>query len=220
LEEQLSFFRQSKSATAPATKSVYVPKSQEGKTTKACNRLITRLARAFKTGNMSEDAIFNIFKYALYDDKSIESSDEAAFPYADEVVQEVLLNTGDKELAAEAVVVLNVWMMIAHKLYNVVCTCKEQGNAKVDVDEAVALWIGQEQSEGQYSGGWLLYSTAQRATMHFGLDEAEAAVNTELFLQFNDFQLLSERCFEDPAIHLQLRIRVDALLRSLSIPLL
>ena len=168
---------------------------------------------------MSQDPMFNIFKYALYDDKSFDNSDEAAFPYADEVVQEALL-AGDAKLAAEAVVALNVWMMVAHKLYNVVRTCKNRGNAKMQVDEAVALWIGLEQSEANSSDGWLLYSLAQRAALDFGLDQAEAAVNTQLFLQFNELQSLSEQCFEDPAIHLELRIRVNEVIRSLSIPLL
>ena len=166
---------------------------------------------------MSKDPMFNIFKYALYEDTSLENDAFGAFSYADEIVRELLLGTEDNYLAAEAAVVLNVWMMIAHELYNAIRACKAGGNGKPHIDSAVALWIGRDQVEGSFSDGWLVYSVAQRAAMGFGLEEGEASVNTELFRQFNEIQALMEECHED--VHIELRVRVNFLLRSLSIPL-
>jgi hypothetical protein len=169
---------------------------------------------------MCEDPMFNFFKYALYDDSSFDDENEATFTYANEIVQEALLNAENKELAAESSVILNVWMMIAHQLYNVVRTCEGRGNAKLHVDSAVALWIGKDQSEGKFSGGWLLYSVAQTASMQFGHNETESAVNSQLMKQFNELQSAADTCIEDPEVHLDIRIRVNDILRLLSIPLL
>jgi hypothetical protein len=167
---------------------------------------------------MSQDPMFSIFKFALYDDKSFDNPTENGFVYADEVVREAL-NTGDTELAAEAVVVLNVWMMIAHKLYKAVRNCEQGLNAEFEIDSAVALWIGKEQAEGRYDSGWMLYSVGQTGAMHFGHDEGEAAVNSKLMLQFNEMQGVAGTCSEDPVAHLELRLLLSVVLRSLSIPL-
>jgi hypothetical protein len=170
------------------------------------------------TIHMSQDPMFSIFKFALYDDKSFDIPNENGFVYADEVVREAL-NTGDTELAAEAVVVLNVWMMIAHKLYKAVRNCEQGLNTEFEIDSAVALWIGKEQAEGRYDSGWMLYSIGQTGAMHFGHEEGEAAVNSKLMLQFNEMQRVAGTCSEDPVAHLELRLRLSAVLRSLSIPL-
>jgi hypothetical protein len=167
---------------------------------------------------MSQDPMFSIFKFALYDDKTFDNPNENGFVYADEVVREAL-NTGDTELAAEAAVVLNVWMMIAHKLYKAVRRCEQGQNAQFEIDSAVALWIGKEQAEGRYDSGWMLYSVGQTGAMHFGHDEGEAAVNSKLILQFNEMQRVAGTCSEDPVAHLELRLLLSAVLRSLSIPL-
>jgi hypothetical protein len=183
--------------------------------------LATVSLAAFSTDatiHMSQDPMFSIFKFALYDDKSFDNPNENGFVYADEVVREAL-NTGDTELAAEAVVVLNVWMMIAHKLYKAVRNCEQGLNAEFEIDSAVALWIGKEQAEGRYDSGWMLYSVGQTGAMHFGHDEGEAAVNSKLMLQFNEMQGVAGTCPEDPVAHLELRLLLSTVLRSLSIPL-
>ena len=167
---------------------------------------------------MSQDPTFNIFKYALYDESILEGDHD--FTYADEVVMEALERASDQELAADAVVALNVWMMIAHKLHDSVRLCKNGFSPEEVVDEAVALWIGEDQEEGSFENGWMLYSVAQGAAMHFGRDEGEASVNAELMKQFNEMQQVGQGCFAEPEMYLDLRLKVSEILRLLSIPLL
>jgi hypothetical protein len=169
---------------------------------------------------MSEDPMFNIFKYALYDDSTLEDTFEKHFAYADEVVIEALVNGRDQELAAEAAVVLNVWMMIAHKLHSAVRECKQGTDARRHIDAAVALWIGKEQDEGSFNNsGWMLYSVAQQAAERFGHDEGEAEINFQLMRQFNEIQELTGSCSTNPDVHLEVRLTVSTILRMISIPL-
>jgi 3-dehydroquinate dehydratase len=121
-------------------------------------------------------------------------------------------------LAADGVVVLHVWMMIAHKLYSSVRQCKQGINAQEFIDSAVALWIGKEQQEAGTSG-WMLYAVGQTAAMNFGHD-GEASTNSQLMIQFNEMQRVAGQCTEDAKVHLDLRLQVSETIRLLSIPLL
>jgi hypothetical protein len=165
---------------------------------------------------MSQDPMFNIFKFALYDEATLDVVDD--FKYADEAVTEALERASDVNLAADGVVVLHVWMMIAHKLYSSVRQCKEGINAQGFIDSAVALWIGKEQLEAGTSG-WMLYAVGQTAAMNFGHD-GEASTNSQLMIQFNEMQRVAGQCTEDSNVHFDLRLQVSETIRLLSIPLL
>jgi hypothetical protein len=133
-------------------------------------------------------------------------------------VTEALERASDLNLAADGVVVLHVWMMIAHKLYSSVRQCKQGMNAQEFIDSAVALWIGKEQQEAGTSG-WMLYAVGQTAAMNFGHD-GEASTNSRLMIQFNEMQRVAGQCTEDAKVHLDLRLQVSETIRLLSIPLL
>ena len=168
---------------------------------------------------MSEDPMFAIFKYALYDDWDLEDSSGEDFLYADDVVAEALDNGEDNKLAAEGAVVVNVWMVIAHRLYSAVRVCKEQKPAESLIDSAVALWIGKEQGEGQYDSGWMLYSVGQSAAKFYGLEEQEAPVNTQLMNLFIEAQATAATCKSEADAYKTLRIKVSELVRTLTKPL-
>ena len=169
---------------------------------------------------MSQDPMFNIFKYALYDDDSLENKHGLGFTYADEVVEEALA-AEDTELAAEAAVVLNVWMMISHMLSNAIDTCRKGENPISHIDAGVALWIGREQVAGSFTSnrGWSLYALAQTAHRRFGFSEGEAPVNSALFESFLRLKEQSEGCVDITDTYLDLRFEISNTLRQLSIPL-
>jgi hypothetical protein len=168
--------------------------------------------------SMAHDPMFNIFKYALFDDEDFEDLDDEDFTYADDVVQEAIENGNDSKLAAEAAVVMNVWMVITHKLYNAVNSCADGQTADTVIDSAVALWIGKEQAEGKFDNGWMMYSVGQSAANFFGMEEGEAPINTQLMAQFVEAQALARLCGISGA-YINLRVKVFELIRSLTKPL-
>jgi hypothetical protein len=168
---------------------------------------------------MVEDPMFNIFKYALYDDVDLSDVSGEDFLYADDVVIEALSNGQDNKLAAEGTVIMNVWMVIAHRLYSAVRACKKQENPEMLIDSAVALWIGKEQGEGKFDNGWMLYSVGQSAMQFYGFEEKEAPVNTELMNLFNEAQSIASNCESNADAYVDLRVKVSDLVRTLTKPL-
>lgn len=141
---------------------------------------------------MVDDPIFNLYKFALYDESEFASADRP-FPFADDFVQ----NSSDVELVGDAAVVLNIWMMISHHLSQVWRTCSAKKDANRDVDAAVALWIGSDQVEGSFDTGWLVYAVAQDASRRFGHQEREAESNKKLMEGFNLLQHMIRTCSEN-----------------------
>lgn len=169
---------------------------------------------------MNKEPLFNIFKYALYDDDDLNGTTGETFVYADEVVIEALTNGNDNKLAAEASVILNVWMLIAHKLYSAVDMCAEKSTPVALIDSAVALWIGKEQGEGQFDQGWMLYSIGQSSFKFFGHPEGEAPVNSKLMNLFVETQTVAKECSTSPNAAIVLRSMVSEVLRTLTKPLI
>ena len=168
---------------------------------------------------MGTDPMFSIFKYALYEDTDLEDTSGEDFLYAHDVVEEALNNARDHELAAAASVVMNVWMVIVHQLYSAVQLCKAQDAPEELIDSAVALWIGKEQEEGMFDSGWMMYALGQEAAKFFGLEEKEAAVNTELMNLFNNAQSLASTCTNNPTAFEDLRKVTSNLIRTLTKPM-
>jgi hypothetical protein len=169
---------------------------------------------------MGQDPMFNIFKYALYDDEYLEDTSGEDFLYADDLINEALDNGRDNKLAAEGSVIINVWMVIAHRLNQAIVECKRQNSAQVALDSAVALWIGKEQGEGKFDHGWMLYAVGQSAAKFYGLEEDEAPVNSELMRLFLQAQEDAQTCESDSQVHTRLRTTVLELWRALSKPLI
>lgn len=170
---------------------------------------------------MAQDINFNLFRFALAsEDEFGNGSYDAASTYADVAVQKALTTATDKGLAAEASVILHTWMQIAHYLYESVRVCENGGAAVESLDKAVALWLGEEQSEGSDKAGYLMYSIAEQAATRFGHDSAsEAPINAELFGQFNQAKAIATDCPAAPEMFLDLRGVVADILNSLALPL-
>ena len=172
---------------------------------------------------MSQDPMYNFYRYALYEDVSFDSQDTGDdWPFADAIVQLALSldNGNDSQLASVAVVVTNVWMLVVHRMYAALRTCEAGYDAGTLIDSSVSLWLGAEQEEGKFASGWMLYAVAQLAARQYGLDEKEAKVNKDLMDLFNEAQTIAQTCGDGTADVQKLRRTVHEIVRVLSIPLL
>lgn len=168
---------------------------------------------------MAAEPMYNIYRYALYDDGDIFDPSADTFTFAHDVVTEALTGGKNHNLAAYAAVVMNVWMVIVHRLYEAQQACDVGGEPVPYIDSAVALWIGKEQQEGKFEQGWMLYSIAQSAAQNFGLEEKEANVNTVLMQRFNDLQETAATCNTEEG-NFSFYFQVHELVRTLSKPLI
>jgi hypothetical protein len=145
--------------------------------------------------DMRLDQMYNIYKYSLYDDEAFDGNAGESFSFADEVVVEALVDGQNNQLAAQAAVVLNVWQIIVHRLYESERACNDVGADPVPfIDSAVALWIGQEQEEASFDSGWMIYQLVEETSHAFGFGETEATLNTELMERFNELQTSADVC--------------------------
>jgi hypothetical protein len=170
---------------------------------------------------MKNDALFSFFVAALFDDDDFESQTET-FSYADTIIGLALdpRKGNSPTLASDATVVLSLFMVIVHRLYDSVRQCKQQGDAVSFIDSAVALWIGREQAEGRYDSGWMMYAQAQRASQLYGVAEGEAQVNKRLMDLFIEAQTEAKSCSSNGGDFSQLRLVVETIIRVLSTSLL
>jgi hypothetical protein len=169
---------------------------------------------------MHDDPMFNIYKYALYEDTDLDGSSLENFSYANDLVVEALNSGNDNKLAAEATVILQVFMVLTHKLYSAVRICDEGSSPESVIDSAVALWIGENQGEGKFDDGWMIYSVGQSAQKFFGYPEAEAPINTKLMDLFTEAQTAAKNCPKIPGATEALRSISHEIIRSLTQPLI
>mmetsp|Transcript_4225 Transcript_4225/g.8581 ORF Transcript_4225/g.8581 Transcript_4225/m.8581 type:complete len:2196 (-) Transcript_4225:58-6645(-) len=175
---------------------------------------------------MGDDLMHNFYLYALYDDVDFDSNlsgEVDPWPYGDEVVTLGLDPThGDSsKLAAEAAIVMNIWMAIVHQLYESSRECKNGSDAPKYIDSAVGLWIGEEQGNGLFNTGWSIYSIAQEAYKLYGNEEFESPVNEALMDAFSRAQQTARTCTGDrESAYAVLRVQVDEIIHDLSLPLL
>ena len=174
--------------------------------------------RAIK--KMGEDPMFNIYRYALYNDSEFDEGMPEDFAYAENIVMESFEQAQDSKLSAEATVVMNIWMTIVHLLYATSRKCGEQENPAGLIDSAVALWIGHGQQEGKFERGWGMYSVGQSAAMFYGLEEVEATVNADLMQLFNEAQALAHECHKGQQGPEDMYFKVNELVLTLSKPLI
>ena len=170
---------------------------------------------------MSDDLFFNIYKYALYEDTDFEGSSLEDFSYANDVVLEALTVGTDNKLAAEATVVLQVFMVIIHKLHSAVRICNNGASPESEISSAVALWVGANQGEGKFDDGWMLYSIGQSVQKFFGFPEGEAPINSKLMELFIEAQTAARNCpVETTEAAGVIRSLSHAIIRSLTQPLI
>lgn len=175
---------------------------------------------------MPQDLDFNLFRFALSSEEEFgDGSYEDASTYADVAVQKALGTAEDKDLAAEASVILHIRMFIAHYLYESVRACKDGGKATESLDKAVAIWLGEGQAQGSDDVGFLMYSITEKAATRFGHEgasvdaDAEAPVNTKLFEAFNEARAIAVDCPASPNLFLDLRGVAADISKSMALPL-
>lgn len=210
-------------ATPEAASSIYASKSKYALVGLSGYPGITSLQHFSTKASqfMSQDPSYNFFRFALFEDATFDN-DASVWAYADAVES---LATGKEngnsaKLGSETAVVMEIWMMIVHKLYESVRTCEASNNGAAHVDSAFALWIGQQQEQGKYNSGWSVYALAQHARENYAIPEGEAVVNTDLMELFNEAQSYAKTCAIDPLQTDGLRLVVDNMVHKLSIPLL
>ena len=171
---------------------------------------------------MAQDIDFNLFRFALASEKVFgDGSHLEASTYADVAAQKAFTTATDQNLAAEASVILHVWMQMAHYLYESIRICEDGGKATDSLDMAVAIWLGEGQMEASDDIGYLIYSIAERAATRFGHEQAaEAPVNTELFEKFNKAKDIAVKCPDSPDMFLELRGVVADILKATALPLM
>lgn len=169
---------------------------------------------------MDQDPMFNIYKYALFDDKDFDIDSSENFSFANDVVLEALTEGGDMKLAAESTVILQIYMAIVNKIYEIVRICYDGISPELELDSAVALWIGDLQGEGKFGDGWLMYSVAQSVEKFYGFAEDESPINSilmDLFLQAQD---TAKICPTDPGAAKTMRTISHEMIRLLTQPLI
>ena len=177
---------------------------------------------------MADEHLFNIYRYALQDDQGLFLGQDAAL-YADTIVNEAFdnENPSSQTIAAEAIVIFNVWMYLVHELYQTLGQCKNKAIADTDgihsIDEAVAYWIGDGQVTGDSEQGHLLYALAEQMGEKFGLDEnGQSRTNTNILRLFNQAKLelsLPTSCSDNPDTLPRLSQIVNRIVSWMTVPL-
>lgn len=196
------------------------------------SRTGTRSLQSFSTDaptDMADEPLYNIFRYALQDDQGNFRGQEAGL-YADTLVKEAFDNTNpsSQTLAAEAVVVYNVWMYLVHELYQTLRQCKNKQIVDTDgihsIDEAAAYWIGDGQVTGDAEQGHLLYALAEQMGEKFGLDETgQSRTNTNILRLFNQAKLefsAPTACSDNPDTFPKLSQIVNRIVSWATVPLM
>jgi hypothetical protein len=150
---------------------------------------------SFSTNASQTNPLYTIAVYALRDERG-EYLGRDAWLYADTIVKEALTTSRlfESTLAAEAAIILNLWMELANELFSTVRRCKAN-NVKDDdgvrsIDEAVAYWIGDGQIGGDPKRGHLLYALAELIGEQFGLDESgQSRTNVNILRLFHQAKI-------------------------------
>jgi len=175
---------------------------------------------------MGESILYNFYRYSFKDEPVFIENSNSELPdssYANTVVKKAFDVAQDKALAAEASVVMTLYMEIAHQLELAVKFCGGGGNGERAIDIAVAFWVGAGQTKGDNDSGYLLYNIAETAGERFGQDSGnsgEAAVNTKIMGLFNSAKQLAGSCTTDASQVPLLQVATQNILAQMNIPLL
>ena len=155
-----------------------------------------------KIGDTIEEAMYPSpdYYFHLYGLAGRSSDLNDVFKYENYGSTEInlIIGSGVYDLAADAMIALDLWMYASHMIYSGAFLCEEKTQADnpdaVDIgielvgggmDEFIALWIGEGQQAGS-TVGHSLYAWAERAAKKFGTKTAEADVNTRLKLLYEE----------------------------------
>ena len=102
----------------------------------------------------------------------------------------------ENTLAIESEVVLNLWGMVVHQLYQTVQSCEMnrfslQSEGIHSIDEAVAYWIGSTQVKGDAGEGKLLYCLAEEGAEWFNTKshDNQSKANWSILRLFKDIAI-------------------------------
>jgi hypothetical protein len=187
--------------------------------------------------NMRADPTYNLFVYGLSDD-NLEFLGRPTTRYADSYISDLLYSESPE--AADAMVAITIWMQVAHSLHSAYGACKNsfladgrtidgrllQGNdPALNIDEAAAYWIGDNQSTGSASEGHLLYALTESMAKEFertsqgGVSAVNSAI-LDLFNQAKNHIAISRGCSTSDVSHLKLKDIIDELIPWMAVPLL
>lgn len=141
------------------------------------------------------DAMFH--KYGLAGRSTSSDKLEAQKDFSEAVVENIIA-TGKGDLAADAVIALDMWLYASHLLHSGFLLCEKRSQAdspdSVDIgvsistggmDEFIALWIGKDQEPGDENGHGM-YAWAERAAELFNARLSEASSNTKIKVLFQE----------------------------------
>lgn len=179
--------------------------------------------------DMAQDALYNIFRHTFFlIGRDIEGETAGNFDqkpvqeYANTLVND-LFALKVAHIETEAALILNVWMAIVHRLYNVMRECRTQdtGAMNAAIDQAAALWIGADQPEGANDQGNMLYNLAQVGGQRFNQANGEAEANVKVLGAMNDIQqkISGGTCDGGDQGYLEMRYAVNQLIDYMTIPL-
>lgn len=178
---------------------------------------------------MRQEPLFNIYRHSLQSKNGQYLGADARL-YGDSIVNQAFGNNDDqaKTLAAEAMLVINLWMYLAHQLFETLDKCKNKVVADNDgvhsIDEAVAYWIGDGQIAGDGDEGHLFYALAERMGDKFQINvNGQSRTNLNILRLFNQAKIelsLADACSTNPDTYPRLREIVYRILIQMIIPLM
>eukprot|EP00934_Nitzschia_sp_Nitz4_P002862 Nitzschia sp. Nitz4//scaffold227_size32659//16278//23006//NITZ4_007900-RA/size32659-augustus-gene-0.11-mRNA-1//-1//CDS//3329542800//2852//frame0 len=134
---------------------------------------------------LRENPIYNLFVFSS-GNNSYGDPPSSSLLYADNFVKSELARTAEESLAAEAAVVLQVWMYAVNSMQKAVGTCDQQ-SAKAPtlehLNEMAAYWIGDADtdSDGSFNGN-LMYDLAEKVGDYFEVSEGNILTTNEHIL--------------------------------------
>lgn len=176
--------------------------------------------------NMANDPYYNFYRYALRDDdlftNFMNGNHSEVDTYADAIVETAITMVAESEFTFEALLVTTVWMQVVHTLTSAVDGCKESmpTSAMNKIDEALALYVGEDQSKAK-SDGYLFYSFAQRAASIFKntAHNNEAISNQDIIALFKEAKDEAINCDSEENFR-NFRSTVGKIISKMNIPLL
>ena len=208
----------------------YLPQGQNAAGAAADGSTLSLASLSLNAGTiMPDNPLYNIFRHAFLvlgnhnEGETAGSFDGAPIDeYANTVVND-LFDLNIENIETEAALVMNVWMVIVHELFNALsyCSADEKQAAEKALDRAVALWVGDGQQEGNNELGHMLYNLAEIAGERFGQDNGETQVNSKLMTEFVSMQSnISNGSCTSQQGYADMRNQVKRIVKLMTIPLI
>ena len=149
---------------------------------------------------MSNEPYFNLFMYALRDVMPLTSDGKSIAEFGQTVVLKVFEeldyyypDSEDDNMAAASVILHIFTMDIIHSLYAAAnhCDAGESGMVAKALDDAVTLYVGADQLEGDTTTGYSLYHIAEKLSRRFDgtlNDKGQSKLNVAVMHKFKELK--------------------------------